>query len=136
MPIIDPSIVDLDDLDDSDDDDHNQTDEYGTTLPVDLHQLHADGDLYDLRDPDQVLGLIEHLKDIRFKLNHGELKYYEGVSTDWGEGGRARLLYDQLRADLALARHAGKNIESWVTDHTDAMETIRQVAVAQRHRWS
>lgn len=115
------------------DDDHD--DEYGAALPDLSYMLHANGDTFDLRDPDQVVDLLEQVKSDRNDLVNGDLPKYEGRSTDWGGGGRARLLYDQIRADLATEFHSGRHHMPWEEQHSEAMKVVRIRAIASRARF-
>lgn len=110
-------------------------DEYGPSIPQDPSMLHADGDLHDLTDSDQVIDLVEQLKSIRAKLKLDELNKYEGKSTEWGGGGRSRLLYDQVRANLAQEWHEGRTSMSWENQHQEAMKVVRVVAIKNRARF-
>jgi hypothetical protein len=126
----------LDDADDDDDDDTDpKIDEYGAAIPSQPYMLHANGDIYDLRDPDQVNDLQEQIKSDRNDLQIGELPKYEGHSTDWGGGGRARLLYDQVRVDLAQEYHEGRHHMSWTEQYQEAMKVVRIVAVKNRNMY-
>lgn len=116
-------------------DPEEETDEYGAAIPSKPYMLHANRDVYDLRDPDQVNDLQEQVKEDRNKLREGELNKYEGRSTDWGGGGRARLLYDQVRADLAQEHHEGRHNMSWKEQHQEAMKVVRIVAIRNRARY-
>lgn len=136
-------MIDLDGADDIlNDDDDNGYDEDDNhynpenSLKPDLSMLDANGDLHDLKDPDQVNDLVEELKEARFKLHNGKLKTYEGKSTDWGGGGRSRLLYDQVRVDLASDYHSGKNDMSWQEQHEEAMQVVKIVAVKNRNKFN
>ena len=125
-------------LDDGDDDDDNidpKIDEYGAAIPAEPFMLHANGDIFDLRDPDQLGDAMEQLKSDRNDLQLGQLTKYEGHSTDWGGGGRARLLYDQVRVDLAQEYHEGRHHMSWLNQHQDAMKVVRIVAVKNRNMY-
>jgi hypothetical protein len=133
MPIpLDPEVID--EMDEFDDDDQPE-DEYGPSLPTNPSKLHADGDLYDLKDPDQVIDLVEHLKDKRQDLNDSQLSKYEGRSTDWGGGGRSRLLYDQVRAKLAQEHHEGRHNMSWQDQHAEGMKVVKIVAIKNQTRF-
>jgi hypothetical protein len=125
----------LDDADDHNDDTDPKIDEYGAAIPSEPFMLHANGDIYDLRDSDQVNDLQEQIKSDRNDLQIGELPKYEGHSTDWGGGGRARLLYDQVRVDLAQEYHEGRHHMSWTQQHQDAMKVVRIVAVKNRNMY-
>jgi hypothetical protein len=119
------AMMDADDNDD--DDDHG--DEYGAALPTKPFMLHAAGDVYDLRDCDAVNDLLESVLLHRAKLNSGNLKTYEGHSTELGGGGRARLLYDSVRADLAEDYHSGRHNMNWDLQHAEAMRAVKFAAI-------
>ena len=120
---------------DEDNDTDQDIDEYGSAIPTHPHMLHANGDIYDLRDSDQVMDLQEQVKSDRNLLNREELPKYENHSTEWGGGGRARLLYDQVRADLAGEYHEGRHNMGWKEQHQEAMQVVRIVAVKNRARY-
>ena len=46
----------------------------------------------------------------------------------WG-GGRSRLLYDQLRADFAADKLAGKHEMTWDQQHMEAKRIIKMRAI-------
>jgi hypothetical protein len=115
--------------------DTEQEDEYGAAIPEKPFMLHANGDSYNLCDPDQVVDLQESVKSDRNDLMADQLPKYEGRSTDWGGGGRARLLYDQVRADLAAEWHSGRHTMSWTEQHNEAMNIVRIRAIAARARY-
>lgn len=118
-----------------DDDDQDDDDDYGAAIPENPFMLHANGDLYDLRDSDQVTDLQEQIRSDRNDLNSGELTKYEGRSVEWGGGGRARMLYDQVRADLACEWHAGRHTMSFEDQHQEAMNIVRIRAIAMRNQY-
>ena len=136
---MDPEAADdiLGEDDDSGDgcDIEQETDEYGAAIPIRPHMLHANGDIYDLRNSDEVNDLQEQVKADRNELREGTLKKYEGRSTDWGGGGRARLLYDQCRVDLAQEYHEGRHSMEWKDQHQEAMKIVRIVAIRNRARY-
>jgi hypothetical protein len=128
---VDPiAISEMEDLDnDSDTEGNLHQDEYGPKIPEDPSMLHADGELHDLNDSDQVTDLNEQLKLKRQELKAGELEKYEGRKTEWGGGGRSRLLYDQVRVNLAAEHHAGQNNMTWTEQHEEAMQVVKIVAI-------
>ena len=115
--------------------DGEEEDEYSLAVPGKPYMLHADGDIYDLRDVDQVGDLQEKVKSDRNDLRAEKLAKYENHSTDWGKGGRARLLYDQVRADLATEYHEGRHNMSWQQQHEEAVKVRRIVAIKNRARY-
>lgn len=124
MPLLDATM-----LDDGGDWDHR------FDLDGDPSTLEADGDSYDLKDPEQAEKAFDELEGRREALRRGELDKYEGESTDWGQGGRTRLLYDELRAKLAIDYHEGRHDLNWEEQSTEA-DRIRKVrAVKTRGRW-
>jgi hypothetical protein len=104
-------------------------------LPSDPSMLYADGEVYDLKDPDQVSDLQENLQAKRNDLKAGQLKRYENHSTEWGGGGRSRLLYDSVRANLAQQYHAGEHDMTWQEQHEEAEKVKRIVAIRNRHKY-
>jgi len=54
---------------------------------------------------------------------------------DWGSGGRSRLLYDAVRADLAQEYHEGRTNMTWEQMHQDALKVVRIVAIKNRARF-
>ena len=128
----DDILNDADEDDDDSDPDDQDDDEYGATIPTKPYMLHAGRDIYDLRDSDQVNDAMEQIKSDRNELQLGNLKTYEGHSTEWGGGGRARLLYDQVRIDLAQEYHEGRHGMGWEAQHHEAMKVVRIVAVRNR----
>jgi len=127
--------ADADDTDEDDSEDNNTDDEdddYGASIATKPYMLNANGDLFDLRDPDQVNTLQEIMKSYRNKLVNGELKTYEGHSIEFGKGGRARMLYDVDRIDLAEGYHEGRHNLSWDDQHEESMKVVRIVAAKNR----
>lgn len=122
-----PNTTFADDIDDTD----------GAEVIIDDYAyLDAAGEVWDLNNPDDVNQLVEHLAQVRQKLKADEAGSYENTGTDWGEGGRARLRYDQTRAELAQDYHAGKSDLAWEQQHKAAMDKVRIIAIANRHRWA
>lgn len=134
-PIAVDDMEELDSDEEPDEGEQASANEYGVAIPEDPSMLHADGELHDLKDPDQVIDLIEQLKARRADLNRGELPKYEGRSTDWGGGGRSRLLYDQVRADIAQDYHEGSHSITWKGQHQKAMTVVKIVAIKHRARF-
>jgi hypothetical protein len=118
-------ILDADDVEEDED-----------QLPVNFAILTADGKVWDLREPNTVNDLVEHMSQLRQKMRDGTLDDYEGRSTDWGKGGRSRLLYDEVRGHLAQDYHEGKTGLTWEQQNQEAMKKVKIVAVMNRARWS
>ena len=53
-------------------------DEYSGIIPAHPHMLHANGDIFDLRDSNQVMDLQEQVKSDRNNLRNETLPKYEG----------------------------------------------------------
>lgn len=132
MSDINAAVADLEDDDDNDDDD-DEEENSGAAISEKPYMLSANGDLYDLRDSDQVNTLQESMKSYRNDLINGELKTYEGHSTEFGKGGRARLLYDTERSNLAEEYHEGRHNMSWSEQSQEAMKVVRIVAIRNRN---
>jgi len=99
---------------------------------TDSEELQAGDSTYNLDDPAEVSELIERLNNLRQDLRDGKLDSYEGKSTDWGGGGRAELLRDQIVADLALKRAQGKNDLSYEDMMKIAQKKAATVAAVRR----
>ncbi len=127
--------MDVDATSDILDDGEEEADEYGAAIPTKPFMLHVNGDLFDLRNPDDVNDLQEQVRSYRNDLRGEDLPKYEGRSTEWGGGGRARLLYDQVRADLATEFHSGRHTMNWKAQHQEAMDVVRIRAIATRARY-
>ena len=115
-------------------DDGTYEDEYGTAIPAEPSILHVDGDPYDLNNAEVIDELQIKLHDLRDRLRGEDLPEYDGRSTNWGGGGRARLLYDQARVDLA-ERYDGDDGMSFEDQHREAMDVVRIVAIKNRARF-
>jgi len=125
----------IEDEDGDGQDPEEEADAYGAAIPTKPHILSSDGDIFDLRDYNSVNDLKEYLMSKRNELREGTLSKYENHSTDWGGGGRARLLYDQVRVDLAQEYHEGRHGMSFLDQHQEAMKVIRIVAIKNRARY-
>jgi hypothetical protein len=123
MAVLNPNAVaaggiDLDDDNDSDDG-------YQVPLPArGFEKLICGENSYDLRDDDQAEDALEDANQKRNDLNNGQLSEYEGKSTDFGGGGRSRLLYDQVRAQMAVDYHEGKHDMTWAQQHEQAQQVV------------
>ena len=99
----------------------------------DASTLEANGRKFDLKDPAQAEKAQEYTEHQREALREGQLKTYEEHSTDFGEGGRTRLLYDELRAKMACDFHAGKHQMTWEEQSVEA-DRIRSIRAAELHK--
>lgn len=102
------------------------------------HPFDTDGDAstleiedkrYKLDDPKEAQKALDHARERRQQLRDGELDEYEGKGTDYGQGGRTRLLYDELVAEMAVDKHKGKHSLSWekVCAEADRIRKIRAI---------
>jgi hypothetical protein len=104
-----------------DDDD----DDYKVQLPPQNFEKLVCGDnTYDLRDDDQAEDALNEANQKRNDLNNNQLAEYEGKSTEFGEGGRSRLLYDQVRAQMACDYHEGKHDMTFQQQHEQAQQVV------------
>ena len=99
-------------------------------LDNDASTLEVNNDTYNLKDPTQAQEALDNLKDYREALRRGELNEYEGKGTKYGDGGRTRLLYDELRAKIAVDFHNGHHDMDWEEQSTEA-DRIRKVRAIQ-----
>ena len=67
------------------------------------------GEDFDLRNFEEVEEARNKLEDYRKELREGDLYEYEGRSTELWQGGRSRLLHDELMIKLARDYHFGKH---------------------------
>lgn len=88
---------------------------------------------FDLSNPSQAQKAFDFVLFQRQALKDGNLDNYEGKSTDFGGGGRTALLYDQLRAQMAVDFHKGKHDMSWAEQSTEA-DRIRSIRAIQTLR--
>jgi hypothetical protein len=128
MAVLNPNAIaaggvnlDTDD-DDDDDDDDNQLPARG------FEKLICGDNTYDLRNEEDAEKALDDVSATRAAIQNGDLKEYEGRSTEPGEGGRARAWYDQIRAQEAVDFHDGKHTMSWAQQHDEAQRIIQQNA--------
>ena len=95
-------------------------------------ELEVNGEEYDLADPEEAKQAQEDTKRYREELKHGDLYEYEGRGTSWGDGGRKQLLYDEVRAKMAVDYHEGKHDMTWKEQHERAVETTEIVAKVRK----
>ena len=122
-------LIDMDSLDEGDRPDNMDNDgdmEPDLTLPpLRYEKLEVNGHEYDLRKQDEVEDAQEALEDYREQLRNNKLDEYEGKLTEpWG-GGRSRLLYDEVRAKMAMDMHEGKHNLSYEQQHQECQRIIR-----------
>lgn len=97
--------------------------------------LEAGDEVYDLSDKDEAYEAEDYLRQKREALNNKQLLQYEGKATQFGVGGRSELLYDQVRARLAVRFHEGKHNMTWEEQHESAERVVRIRAAQTRSRW-
>lgn len=98
--------------------------------------LEAGDQVYDLADETEARQAEDMLQQKREALNERQLLQYEGKATQFGLGGRSELLYDQVRARLAVRYHEGKHDMTWEEQHDAAEKVVRVRAIQTRARWS
>jgi hypothetical protein len=120
LEILDPGGM----LDTTDNNDTYQGEDL-TIPPKRFEKLEVNGEIYDLRDPDNVQEAKETTHEYREQMQDNNLPEYEGRSTEiWG-GGRSKLLYDELRAKLAEDFHKGKHSMTWDQQDIEAKRIIK-----------
>lgn len=80
-----------------------------TLPPLRYEKLEINGEDFDLRNFEEVEEARNKLEDYRKELREGDLYEYEGRSTELWQGGRSRLLHDELMIKLARDYHFGKH---------------------------
>ena len=124
-----PLLLDATALDDGNNWDHT------FDLDGDPSTLEAGGDTYNLKDPKQAQEAMDELEGRREALRRGELDEYENKGTEYGDGGRTRLLYDELRAKMAVDYHSNRHDMTWEEQSAEA-DRIRKMRATQiRGRW-
>lgn len=93
--------------------------------PLGFERLHINGESYDLRDPGEVDKALDRVHHFREQLQNGDLDEYEGRSTDYGNGGRARLFHDELRVKFAEDFHEGKHDLTWEQQELESQRLIQ-----------
>ena len=101
-----------------------------TLPPLKSERLEAGDETYDLRKAEEAEQAQQDLRELRQQLRNGELDEYEGKSTEYGHGGRSRLLHDEVRAKLAVDYHDRKHTLSWDQQRAEA-DRIVQIRAAQ-----
>ena len=125
--IIDPSTI-ADNLNDDGDDDNDEK-----SAPY--HHLQVNGVDYDLTDADDAQAANDRVRQYREQLKADDLDQYDDKSTDWGQGGRSELLYDELRSKMAVDYHRGLHELSWDDQHHEAERIIGIRAQQTRGVW-
>ena len=95
-----------------------------TLPPKRYEKLNVNGEDYDLRKAEDAEAAQEATKDYRQRLYDGELDEYEDRITEPGNGGRIRLWYDELRAQLATDFHDGKHTLTYDQQHDEAQRIM------------
>jgi hypothetical protein len=80
--------------------------------------IHMNGGEYDLSVKAQAEKAFELATELRQQLKAKKLMDYDGKSTEWGKGGRSALLYDEVRARMAVDFHNNQHTLTW--DQQDA----------------
>ena len=119
-------------IDDDDDDD----DDYQVELlpPRGFEKLICGDNVYDLRNKDEATEARLETAEARQQLRDGQLVSWEGKSTDFGEGGRSRLLYDEVRAQMAVDKFDGKHEMTYQQMHEEAQQIVALRAQQARAR--
>lgn len=113
------AIIDGSQVADSDGDFEHRFD-----IDGDASTLEAGDQQYDLTDTDEASQALTDIKQKRQALRAGELDEYEDTGTDMWVGGRTRLLYDEVRAQLAVDLHEGEHDMTW-EEQSEAADDIR-----------
>jgi hypothetical protein len=96
----------------------------------DFSKLEVQGTEYDLSSKESAEQALNTIRDFRAQLKNNQLDEYEEKSTEYGKGGRSRLMYDELRADLAVKYWNGEHQLDWEEQH-EAANNIKAVKAAQ-----
>jgi len=98
----------------------------------DVSTLEASDKQYDLTDANEAKEALIDIQKKRQALRDGELEEYEETGTNMWVGGRTRLLYDEVRAQLAIDFHEGEHDMTW-EEQSEAADDIRlKVAKVRR----
>jgi len=124
MSFIDPSNI----MNFDNDEEHDEKVAPYTYLKVNDHE-------YDLNDPDDAQVASDQVRQYREQLKEHDLDTYEDKSTDWGQGGRSELLYDELRSKMAVDYHRGLHSLSWEDQHQEAERIVGLRAQQTRGVW-
>lgn len=92
--------------------------------PLRYEKLEVNGQVYDLRDAREAHEAQKVMDDYRMRVRKGEVFEYEGKSTKMWSGGRSRILYDEIRADMAVDYHEGNYDVSWEQQDQEARRII------------
>jgi hypothetical protein len=112
-------------------------DDVGEEASIQEYRMLEAGDqIYDMADETEARQLEDILQQKREELNERQLLQYEGKATQFGLGGRSELLYDQVRARLAVRFHEGKHDMNWEEQHEAAEKVVRIRAIQTRAQWS
>lgn len=127
-------MAEMEDISDGEQDDNSQDDAdkgdvyEGDDLslpPQRYEKLEVNGETYDLRDARQAHEAQKVMDDYRARVRKGEIFDYEGRSTKMWSGGRSRILYDEIRTDMAVDYHEGGYDISWEQQHQEAQRIIK-----------
>lgn len=103
----------------------------GEEEEVGYQHIEVNGEDYDLSDREEAYEARDELAEYRQQLRDGELDEYEDHPTEYRGGGRTRLLYDEVRAQLAVDYHEGKHDMTWEEQDQEAKNTQRIVAIVR-----
>jgi len=98
--------------------------------PQRYEKLEVNGETYDLRNAQEAHEAQKVMDEYRARVRKGEIFDYEGRSTKMWSGGRSRILYDEIRTDMAVDYHEGDYNVSWEQQHKEA-EKIISIRAAQ-----
>jgi hypothetical protein len=93
-------------------------------------ELDVNGQAFDLTSKENAEQALSVIRDYRQQLKNNALDEYEERSTEFGKGGRSKLMYDELRADLAVRYWNGEHQLDWEEQH-EAAENIRSIRAIQ-----
>lgn len=91
------------------------------------HQQVGD-QFFNLENPTEAVKAKVLIDSLYQKLQSGELKEYEGSSTDQGEGGRGKLFHDHLTVSIWNDKHAGKHSMDEVAIHKEVDRIMKMNA--------
>jgi hypothetical protein len=96
----------------------------------DFSKLEVNETEFDLSTKEGAEDALNTIREYRAQLKNNNLEEYEDKSTDYGQGGRSRLMYDELRADLAVRYWGGEHQLDWEEQH-EAANNIKAIKAAQ-----
>jgi hypothetical protein len=96
----------------------------------DFSKLEVNETEFDLSTKEGAEDALNTIREYRAQLKNNNLEEYEDKSTDYGQGGRSRIMYDELRADLAVRYWDGEHQLDWEEQH-EAANNIKAIKAAQ-----